>query len=77
MKTDYTIDLSDEITEEELEGMQEETKELVRFFIEHNPEKKVIEIYPANGNHISLHGVGDVNNFIKAIQDYSREVYEL
>ena len=67
---DYCIELGEEITEGELKmKTPEETKELFRFFVEHNSEKKVIEIYPINDNHITLYGVNDAEHFIQLIKD--------
>lgn len=72
---DYRIDVAEEITEEELEAMPETERKLVRYFMEHNPEKKVIVIRPGNDNAITLHGAQDVENFIEAIRDHSRKVF--
>lgn len=72
---DYRLDAEEEMTEEEMEAVPEAERKLIRYFIEHNPEKKVIVIRPGNDNTITLRGAQDVENFIEAIQDYSRKVF--
>ena len=72
---DYRLDTEEEMTEEELEAVSEAERKLVRYFMEHNPEKKVIVIRPGNDNAITLHGAQDVENFIEAIRDYSHKVF--
>ena len=72
---DYRLDAEEEMTEEEMEAVPEAERKLIRYFMEHNPEKKVIVIRPGNDNAITLHGAQDVENFIEAIQDYSRKVF--
>ncbi|MCI9078325.1 MAG: hypothetical protein HFH68_05275 [Lachnospiraceae bacterium] len=74
-KPDYIFNVSEEITEEEIADVPEAEKKLFRYFIEHNPEKKIIEIRPGNGDCIELHGAHEVKDFVKTIQDYSREVF--
>ena len=71
---DYIFGVADELTETGLENVPEAEKKLFRYFMEHNPEKKVIEIRPGNGDCIALHGAQDVKDFIEAIQNYSHEV---
>ena len=72
---DYRLDAEEEMTEEEMEAVPEAERKLIRYFMEHNPEKKVIEIRPGNDNAITLHGAQDVENFIEAIRDYSHKVF--
>ena len=72
---DYRLDAEEEMTEEELEAVPEAERKLIRYFMEHNPEKKVIVIRPGNDNAITLHGAQDVENFIEAIRDYSHKVF--
>ena len=72
---DYRLDAEEEMTEEEMEAVPEAERKLVRYFVEHNPEKKVIVIRPGNDNDITLHGAQDVENFIEAIRDYSRKAF--
>lgn len=72
---DYRFDTEDEMMEGELETVPEVERKLILYFIEHNPEKKVIVIRPGNDNAIMLHGAQDVENFIEAIRDYSRKVF--
>ena len=71
---DYRLDAEEEMTEEEMEAVPEAERKLIRYFMEHNPEKKVIVIRPGNDNAITLHGAQDVENFIEAIRDYSHKV---
>ena len=72
---DYRLDAEEEMTEEEMEAVPEAERKLIRYFLEHNPEKKVIVIRPGNDNAITLHGAQDVENFIEAIRDYSHKVF--
>ena len=72
---DYRLDAEEEMTEEEMEAVPEAERKLIRYFMEHNPEKKVIVIRPGNDNAITLHGAQDVENFIEAIRDYSHKVF--
>lgn len=74
----YTLENENELLKEEAENLDipEEAKHLIRFLIDHNEEEKVIKICPGNGNYIALHGASDVEDFIKAIRDYSNEVFE-
>ena len=72
---DYSVDAEEEMTEEEMEAVPEAERKLIRYFMEHNPEKKVIVIRPGNDNAITLHGAQDVENFIEAIRDYSHKVF--
>ena len=72
---DYRLDAEEDMTEEEMEAVPEAERKLIRYFMEHNPEKKVIVIRPGNDNAITLHGAQDVENFIEAIRDYSHKVF--
>ena len=72
---DNRLDAEEEMTEEEMEAVPEAERKLIRYFMEHNPEKKVIVIRPGNDNAITLHGAQDVENFIEAIRDYSHKVF--
>ena len=72
---DYRLDAEEEMTEEEMEAVPEAERKLIRYFMEHNPEKKVIVIRPGNDNAITLHGAQDVEIFIEAIRDYSHKVF--
>ena len=74
---EYSIEITEELTEEDLKTeTPEDIKKLVRFFIEHNQEKKVIKICPVNDNCITLHGKNDAENFIQLIQDHIQTMFD-
>ncbi len=74
MKVNYEIDLAEEIKEAELEDVSEAEKMLIRYVIEHDPKKKVIEIRPGSSGCILLRGVQDAMNFIEEIEDIIQQI---
>lgn len=65
---DYLLNTSEEMTEE-CSGESDAGKMMVQWYLEIDPEKKVIEIRPGDSGCISLYGAQGARNFIKAIEE--------
>lgn len=71
IKPDYEIELS----EEEMEVLPEAGKIEIAWYIEQDPEKKVIEIRPGSGGCISLNRAHDARFFIEILEKAIQEIF--
>lgn len=69
VKPDYAVDLSEELTEEELAEIHNQEKMKILWCIEQDAEKKVIEIRPGSSGHISLHGAHEIRHFADVLNE--------
>lgn len=75
VKPDYEIELSEEKTEEAMEALQETIKMKTAWYIEQDPEKKVIEIRPGSDGCISLNRAHDARFFIEILEKAIQEIF--
>lgn len=75
VKPDYEIELSEEITEEEMESLPEARKMKTAWYIVQDPEKKVIEIRPGSEGCISLNRAHDARFFIEILEKAIQEIF--
>ncbi len=69
---DYVLEFADEMTEAELAEVE---KMKTLWYIEQDPEKKIIEIRPGNDNCISLHGAQEARHFIEVLEEAIQETF--
>lgn len=75
IKPDYEIELSEEITEEEMEALPEARKMKTAWCIEQDPEKKVIKIRPGSDGCIPLNRAHDARFFIEILEKAIQEIF--
>jgi len=69
---DYVLEFTDEMTEAELAEVE---KMKTLWYIEQDPEKKIIEIRPGSDNRISIHGAQEARHFIEVLQEVIQETF--
>lgn len=73
-KPDYEIEFSEEMTEE-LKNLPGAEEMKIMWYIEQDPEKKVIEIRPGSEGCISLHGAQEVRFFIEVLEETIQQMF--
>ncbi len=64
-----------ETTETDSEEIPDIEKMKILWYIEQDPEKKVIQIRPANDNCILLHGAQEAKHFIKILEESIQQMF--
>lgn len=71
----YDYEFSEEATEAWLAEIPDPEKMKTLWYIELDPEKKVVEIRSGSEGCISLHGAKEVRHFIKVLEETIQETF--
>lgn len=76
VKPDYAVDLSEELTEEELAEIHNQEKMKTLWCIEQDAEKEVIEIRPGSSGYVSLHGAQEIKHFVDVLEETIQRMFQ-